>query len=75
MKTTHIFRVDSELKDPLTALLMEAGLELYEMNDEIIVLKNNEALPEQFNGARKLIKPTNAMGLWAMRIVASKIKK
>ena len=75
MKETYSFIVAADLKKSMIAVLMEAGLELYEIEDQIIVLQPNEPLPKKFLAAKRLIKPTNVMGKWALSLTAKEIKK
>ena len=72
MKT---FLMPEELSPSLIAMLMEAGLEIYKLDEKYIVIRPGFELPDGFEGAQKLIRPTNVMGKWAMSLTAKKILK
>ena len=68
-------KYSESLEQSLVAVFTDLNVELYRLDDDLIILAPDELLPEEFVCAERVRLPRNGFGWWAKSLASRKIKK
>lgn len=68
-------KYSESLEQSLVAILLDLKVELYRLDDELIILAPDELLPDEFICAERVSLPGNSFGWWAKGLASKKIRK